>query len=197
MSYWNSAAITGGMTMEDAAAALRGGWNVKDDYPSGDVAVLLDKVSAKYNLPASVLNPCAEAIYTYDTYLISDKPQLAAETKASYIDGTPAKAKLFSYLRTKIHQGDVPYPKYNKQQRAARSAAAEARRKRLYDMMRKADVPWFGSNPMGDNGRRPGNYRGLAYWRPSTKRGDLFDRYASLLPDTAEPAVKQTKMEPA
>lgn len=161
---YNTAALSGGVTMEDVAAnagSLVGGWNTSDPFPANDVAGLIALVQGKFSIPAETITTYLEEIYKYDGQLLSGDPMSAANTKAALVGDSPLRKKFWSYLRSKVHAGATKPLKLTKAQRLDMAKAASSRRDSRYQVLRP--LPWYGSNPYGENGKRAGNYKGLAY----------------------------------
>lgn len=188
---YNTAALSGGVTMEDVAANAdqldfepmediavpaepveeSGGWDLSLGFdPNADgLAALMAEIAGKYNLNPDVVERYAGNIYRYDTALANNDAQTAYNLKANTILTSPIRRKFWNYLRNRIHMGDSRPPKMTKAARRQRAQAAALARTNRQQALARVNFPWYGSNPYNQQGKRSGNYRGLAYWRPRNR----------------------------
>lgn len=193
--FANADALNGGMSMADAAAILSGentdisgGWAQDAPFPAGDVQEIADYTVSKYNLPPALVGSMLQEIYRYDTALIYDDSTSAYDIKQNVLNhfgpaGRAAASKLWTYLRSKVHQGMTKPVRLSSAQRAARKQAAANARLAKYKLLRPPNLNWYGSNPyvtLNGQSHRYGSYKGLMYKYNRPARIPAAARYAIL-----------------
>lgn len=161
--YYDSAALSGGMTMAEAADALRGGWEVpqrltaqqQPDFNQWGQHVLsipgvqgvLADIQGKYDIPPDTLALAATIAYMKDSAMMSGAQRFAeiADAQVRGSRNPPAMRKLVSLIRRKIHVGNTKRYKLPPAERARRRA--EVARLRQANRATLARLPWFGSDP--------------------------------------------------
>lgn len=213
MSYYNRAALLGGMSMGDALAQLggtEGGWAVPDEMriesftqdPNrwDGLPRAMDQFNAvsRFVIPDGVLKPVLAAVYGYDSYLAQGEPALARDLKRGWIDGNEAKKTVWNYVRRKMHAGLTKPERMTKIQREDLRAKAAARRKAIQNQLNDPNFAWFGSNPYtGQRSKVTGNYRGLWFTPPgATGNRGLALEYQRQIPTYILPAPAAAAANP-
>lgn len=203
MSYWNNAALRGGMSVEDALSSYRGGWAAPANALSrnftleqtGETQALdgvYNEILERYNFPPEIFRDLALKVYQYDTAMMrGDKA--AIKWFSDWKNASPQRAKLFTYVRKKIHTYGSNPQKMNKAMRAALAAnAAKAREARLAHL-KLATTPWVGSNPYtGQRSRRAGTYKGLFQVPPRQRN---LTPYKGTEYEAVTPVVRQVPIK--
>ena len=176
MSYYNRAALMGGMSMADALAQLggtEGGWRLPsktviegfmNDPAKWDglrQATTQFNAVSRFVIPPKELERALAAAFGYDSLLAQGEPGLARSLKQQYCDN-PAHKTVFNYVRRKMHAGTSKPQRMTKAQRDALRTAALERRLAAQERLGAPDFGWFGSNQYSGVGSRlTGNYKGL------------------------------------
>ena len=167
-AYYNSAALSGGMSVADAFNAFNGGWEMvesgnwngfpvyaPDQAEAARVQQVLNEIGKKYTIHPSrleALNNLVRIIFSYDSYLMHGRPEDAHNLKEQYIaamDQPDVVKKLWTYIRGKMHKGFSTHPKITKTMRAQRKADVNRLRAEARALLKQS--PWVGSSPyVGD-----------------------------------------------
>lgn len=167
-AYYNSAALSGGMSVADAFNAFNGGWEIVESgnwngYPvyapdqteAARIQNILNEIGKKYTIDPNrrdALNNLVRIIFTYDSYLMNGRPEDAHNLKTAYISGMDQPEvvkKLWTYIRSRMHKGFSTHPKITKLMRENRKFQVNKLRADARALLKRS--PWVGSAPyVGD-----------------------------------------------
>lgn len=208
MAYWNNAALRGGMSVEEALSGYTGGWSAPANALSrnftleqtGESAALdavYNEILDRYNFPPEIFKEIALKVYQYDTALMrGDKA--AIKWFSDWKNASPKRAKLFNYVRRKIHTYPTKPQKMTKAMRAALAAQAASAREARLAHLKLPSTTWVGSNQYtGTRSRRQGYYKGLYQVPPRQRNLAPYEgtEYAKVTPRVRQVPIK-VEIEP-
>lgn len=179
MSYYNSAALSGGNSIQDAFDALSGGWAVSQELLTlpfdrqmegwrstvmaiPEIQELKQDILEKYDiLNPEVLDYAFTLAYIMDTGMMEGSQRfvdIAHRLISGMGEAAPAMKKVVSYVRRRVHAGTTTPAKISRGARLARLQQVQDTRDANRAALKAG--PWFGSDPyLPGSRRRQGTYK--------------------------------------